>query len=132
MQSAQSPEPRSFSPVEIDSVVGDERYLLTHPWVSHVAPVRDGGLIVWVDDDPLDYPELTEKAPDRPADVQLHGPGAPCEALVAHPRAEHVQLFFDALGDPEHAPRGWWHARIWLAQPRLGPLLSWRADPLAS
>jgi len=23
-------------------------------------------------------------------------------------------MFFDGLGDPEHAPRGWWHARIWL------------------
>jgi hypothetical protein len=26
-------------------------------------------------------------------------------------------MFFDGLGDPEHAPRGWWHARIWLNSP---------------
>jgi hypothetical protein len=46
--------------------------------------------------------------------VELHGQGAPCQALVDHPRAQHVEMFFDGLGDPECAPLGWWHARVWL------------------
>jgi hypothetical protein len=34
--------------------------------------------------------------------------------VLNHPRAEHVEAFFDGLGDPVAAPLGWWHARVWL------------------
>lgn len=66
-------------------------------------------------DDAIDAP-LTRiaQAPERPPEVELHGPGKPCQALTEHPRAECVEMFVDAVGHPEAAPRGWWHARIWL------------------
>ncbi len=119
-----------YTAVEIDGVSGDDRYLKTHPGVDRVALGRHGGLVAWIDEDPVEFPDLLDDAPDRAADVELHGPGAPCEALLAHPRAEHVEVFFD-IGDPQAAPRGWWHARIWLRRPEPGPLLRWFADPVA-
>lgn len=104
---------RALDAVEIDTVLGDDGYLQTHPAVRHVAPGRDGGLIVWLDAATEDV-ALSQSAPDRPPEVELHGPGAPSSVLTAHPRAEHVQLFIDGLGHPIAAPRGWWHARVWL------------------
>jgi hypothetical protein len=104
---------QALDAVEIDTVLGDDSYLQTHPAVRHVAPRPDGGLIVWFDA-AAPEPPLSDEVPDRAPEVELHGPGAPSAGLSAHPRAEHVQLFFDALGDPDAAPRGWWHARVWL------------------
>ena len=104
---------QALDAVEIDTVLGDNAFLQTHPAVRHVAPGKDGGLVVWLD---ATAPGnlLSEVAPDRPPEVEMHGPGAPSAGLGAHPRAEHVELFFDGLGDPVAAPRGWWHARVWL------------------
>jgi hypothetical protein len=104
----------SLSAVELDGVSGDPGYLEALPFVRHVQSAPDGGLVVWLEPANACAPSLTDEAPARPADVELHGPGAPCEALIAHPRAQHVEMFFDGLGDPVFAPRGWWHARVWL------------------
>lgn len=100
--------------VEIDGLVGAPGYLETLPAVRHVEAGRDGGLVIWLDRTIDAAPALDEARPDRPHEVELHGQGAPCQALVDHPRAQHAEMFFDGLGDPEHAPRGWWHARVWL------------------
>jgi hypothetical protein len=81
--------------------------------VRHVAPGRNGGLMVWLDSG-AQGSVLSAVAPTRPPEVELHGPGAPSPLLTAHPRAEHVQLFVDGFGHPIAAPRGWWHARVWL------------------
>ncbi len=113
MNHARPFDAQALDAVEIDTVLGDDGYLRTHPAVRHVAPGRDGGLIVWLDASAPD-PALSDVAPDRPPEVELHGPGAASSVLAAHPRAEHVQLFFDGLGDPDAAPRGWWRARVWL------------------
>ncbi|CAN7481863.1 hypothetical protein [Caulobacter sp. LjRoot300] len=113
MNPARHVDAQALEAVEIDTVLGDDAFLQTHPAVRHVAPGKDGGLVVWLD---ATAPGslLSEGTPDRPPEVELHGPGAPAASLAAHPRAEHVQLFFDGLGDPVAAPRGWWHARVWL------------------
>jgi len=105
---------KSLTAVEIDGLVGAASYLETLPAVQHVSASRDGGLVIWLEDGQEDEPVWDEACPARPPEVELHGQGAPCSALVHHPRAQHVQMFFDGLGDPEAAPRGWWHARIWL------------------
>ncbi len=105
---------QSLTAVEIDGLTGQPGYLESLPWVRHVDTARDGGLVVWFEDPPAEAPHLEERRPERPPQVELHGQGAPCRALVEHPRARHVEMFFDGLGDPEYAPRGWWHARIWL------------------
>jgi hypothetical protein len=131
MQPARPLEARSLSAVDIDGVLGDDGYLQSHPSVIGVTPGRDGGWVAWIDDTPLALPDLAMARPDRPADVELHGPGAPNETLAFHPRAEHVEIFFDGLGDPEAAPRGWWHASVWLRRPEPALLLRWRADPIA-
>ncbi len=104
----------SLSAVEIDGLSGDPGYLDALPFVHHVDPAADGGLVVWLRAGDAQAPDLGGLPPERPADVELHGPGAPCQALVAHPRVQHVEMFFDGLGDPVCAPRGWWHARVWL------------------
>ena len=100
--------------VAIESLTGDAGYLETLPGVHHVEALVVGGVVVWLEDQPGRPPTLDEVRPARAPDVELHGQGAPAGALVEHPRAEHVELFFDGLGDPEYAPRGWWHARVWL------------------
>lgn len=104
----------SLRPVELDGLSGDPTYLEDLAFVRHVAPTPDGGLVVWLDATEVAGPPLDDEAPARPADIELHGQGAPCAALTAHPRAQHVEMFFDGLGDPQCAPRGWWHARVWL------------------
>jgi len=100
--------------VEIDGLSGAPGYLDALPFVHHVDPAADGGMVVWLRACDAQAPGPEGLPPERPADVELHGPGAPCHALVAHPRVEHVEMFFDGLGDPICAPRGWWHARVWL------------------
>ncbi|MDG2528165.1 hypothetical protein [Caulobacter endophyticus] len=100
--------------VEIDGLLGELGYLETLPAVGHVEVAADGGLTVWLDPTAGEAPWLDAPRPERSPDVELHGQGAPCRALVDHPRAEHVEMFFDGLGDPMSAPRGWWHARVWL------------------
>ncbi|MDR6624504.1 hypothetical protein [Caulobacter segnis] len=105
---------KPLTAVEIDGILGKPDYLDTLPAVRHVGACREGGLVVWLESGLDDEPTLDEVRPDRAPEVELHGQGAPCSALVDHPRAQHVEMFFDGLGDPECAPRGWWHARIWL------------------
>lgn len=100
--------------VAIDGVLGDPSYLEALPAVCHVDHRNDGGLIVWLDRTFDTLPALDDTRPERSPDVELHGQGAPCQALVEHPRVQHVEMFFDGLGDPECAPCGWWHARVWL------------------
>jgi hypothetical protein len=95
-------------------VMGDRGYLETHPSTVHLGAGRDGQVVVWLDEAEGDGPVLDETRPDRPPEVEMHGEGPPPSALLHHPRAQHAEVFFDALGDPEAAPRGWWHARIWL------------------
>ena len=99
---------------EIDGLVGEPSYLQTLPCVRHVDACAEGRLVVWLEPRNSVEPALDEACPGRPPEVELHGQGAPVNALVAHPRAQHVEMFFDGLGDPEHAPLGWWHARVWL------------------
>ncbi len=100
--------------VEIDGMVGNLGYLEALPSVHHVDLRPDGGLVVWLDETPEVGADLVEHRPERPPEIELHGPGRPRQALIDHPRAEHVEMFFDGLGDPEAAPLGWWHARVWL------------------
>jgi len=95
-------------------VTGDRGYLETHPSTVHLGAGRDGRVVVWLDEAEGDGPNLDPARPDRPPEVELHGEGAPPSALLQHPRAQHAEVFFDALGDPQAAPLGWWHARIWL------------------
>lgn len=105
---------QSLTAVEIDGLVGAPGYLETLPAVRHVDAGHDGRLVVWLEDRQDEGSVLDEARPERPPEVELHGQGAPCRALVEHPRAEHVEMFFDGLGDPVSAPRGWWYARVWL------------------
>lgn len=52
--------------------------------------------------------------PDRPADEELSGEGSVPEHVKDQAEAAYfAQLFVDALGDPEHAPAGWWHLKLW-------------------
>lgn len=60
--------------------------------------------------------ETTTPKPARAPDAEEHGEGAPSAEVKARAEAAyHAELFFDALGDPEHAPRGWWHLKLWTA-----------------
>lgn len=111
MCSARLAAARSLIAVEL---AGEPDYLQTLPATRHLGVGRDGRVLVWLDDADGDGPELDPTRPDRPPEVEMHGEGALPQALLVHPRAEHVEAFFDGLGDPEAAPLGWWHARIWL------------------
>lgn len=52
--------------------------------------------------------------PDREPDFTAHGEGPPPEDIVARAEAAyHAELAIDAMGDPEHAPRGWWNLKLW-------------------
>lgn len=52
--------------------------------------------------------------PDRKPDEEAHGEGPPPDAVRARADvAYYAELFFDALGDPDHAPLGWWHLKLW-------------------
>lgn len=105
---------KPLTAVEIDGFIGEPSYLETLPAVRHVDPGRDGGLIIWLEEVEDDRLRLEDDRPERPPEVELHGQGAPRPALLDHPRAQHVEMFFDGLGDPDFAPMGWWHARVWL------------------
>jgi len=105
---------QSLTVVEIDGLIAQAGYLESLPWVQHVDTASSGGLVVWLADPPTECAFTEGDPPERPPEVELHGQGAPCRALVGHPLAQHVEVFFDGLGDPEFAPRGWWHARVWL------------------
>lgn len=102
---------RSLIAVEL---AGEPGYLETLPTVRHLSVAPDGRVLVCLDDSDGDGSELETIRPDRPADVEMHGDGAMPWALLEHPRARHVEAFFDGLGDPQAAPLGWWHARVWL------------------
>ena len=95
-------------------VTGEPGYLETLPATRHLGARTDGGVVVWLDDADDDGPSLDETRPDRPPEIELHGEGALPSAVLHHPRAQYVETFFDGLGDPEAAPLGWWHARVWL------------------
>lgn len=95
-------------------LVGEPGDLQTLPATMHLGVGKGGRVLVWLDDDEHDEPLLDPGRPDRPPEVELHGEGALPRAVLNHPRAEHVEAFFDGLGDPEAAPLGWWHARVWL------------------
>ncbi|WP_156390778.1 MULTISPECIES: hypothetical protein [unclassified Caulobacter] len=54
------------------------------------------------------------KKPDRPPDEERHGKGAPDAGVgVLAEEAYYAELFVDAAGHPIHAPRGWWHLKLW-------------------
>lgn len=105
---------QSLTAVEIDGVVGEAGYLETLPGAHHIDVKKDGAVVIWLEALEVEPPPLDEVRPERPPEIELHGQGAPCPALVNHPQAQHVEMFFDGLGDPVAAPRGWWHARVWL------------------
>jgi hypothetical protein len=96
------------------ALTGDPSYLQTLPATMHLGVGEGGRVLVWLDDDERDEPVLDGARPARPPEVELHGEGALPRAVLNHPRARHVESFFDGLGDPEAAPLGWWHARVWL------------------
>lgn len=96
------------------ALVGDPSYLQTLPATRHLGFGQGGRALVWLDDDERDEPLLDAVRPERPPEVELHGEGALPQAALNHPRAQYVETFFDGLGDPEAAPLGWWHARVWL------------------
>lgn len=102
---------RSLISIEL---TGDPSYLQTLPATMHLGVGQDGRVLVWLDDEERADPVLDEVRPERPPEVELHGQGALPRAVLNHPRAQHVESFFDGLGDPEAAPLGWWHARVWL------------------
>jgi hypothetical protein len=95
------------------ALTGDPSYLQTLPATMHLGVGEGGRVLVWLDDE-RDEPVLDVARPARPPEVELHGQGALPRAVLNHPRAQHVESFFDGLGDPEAAPLGWWHARVWL------------------
>jgi hypothetical protein len=95
-------------------ILGDNSYLQTLPATVHLGRRTDGGVVVWLDDACDSGPALDETRPGREPEVELHGPGALPRAILEHPRAQYVETFIDGLGDPEAAPLGWWHARVWL------------------
>jgi hypothetical protein len=52
--------------------------------------------------------------PNRPPDFEDHGDGpAPEGVKVRAEEAYYAELAVDAMGDPIHAPRGWWHLKLW-------------------
>ncbi|GGL48601.1 hypothetical protein [Caulobacter rhizosphaerae] len=52
--------------------------------------------------------------PSREPDAEEHGQGAPPDEVKARAEGAYfAELFIDALGDPEHAPLGWWHLKLW-------------------
>ena len=52
--------------------------------------------------------------PDRPADEELFGEGPTPEDVKSRAEDAHfAELYIDALGDPTHAPSGWWHLKLW-------------------
>lgn len=85
-------------------VIGDRGYLETHPSTVHLGAGSDGRVVVWLDEAQGEGPVFDGARPDRAPEVELHGEGAPPSALLHHPRAQHAEVFFDALGDPEAAP----------------------------
>jgi len=95
------------------NVAGEADYLATLPATRHLGVAQDGRALVWLDDE-AESRAVEGPRPDRPPEVELHGEGALHPALLNHPRLEHCEAFFDGLGDPQAAPRGWWHARVWL------------------
>lgn len=95
-------------------LVGEPGYLETLPATRHLGVGREGQTLVWLDDDARDDPDLDPVRPDRPPEIEMHGEGALPRPVLQHPRAQYVEAFFDGLGDPETAPTGWWHARVWL------------------
>lgn len=95
------------------NVSGQTDYLASLPATRHLGVSADGATLVWLDDADA-TPVVEAPRPDRPPDVELHGDGAMHPALLSHPRLQHYETFFDGLGDPEAAPHGWWHARVWL------------------
>jgi hypothetical protein len=96
------------------NLVGEPSYLQNLPATMHLGVGKGGCMLVWLDDEERDEPVFDEARPERPPEVELHGEGALPRAVLNHPRAQHVETFFDGLGDPEAAPLGWWHARVWL------------------
>jgi hypothetical protein len=56
----------------------------------------------------------TNPKPNRPPDDEQHGAGrAPDGIKVRAEEAYYAELFIDAMGDPIHAPGGWWHLKLW-------------------
>lgn len=57
--------------------------------------------------------ETTTPRPNRAPDEELHGEGpTPQGVRVRAEEAYYAEVSIDH-GDPIHAPRGWWHAKIW-------------------
>jgi len=57
--------------------------------------------------------EDVQRRPERSPDEELYGEGATPEGIkVRAEEAYYAEVYIDH-GDPIHAPRGWWHAKIW-------------------
>lgn len=57
---------------------------------------------------------MANSKPNRPPDDEQHGEGrAPPGIQVRAEEAYYAELFVDAMGDPIHAPKGWWHLKLW-------------------
>ena len=53
---------------------------------------------------------------DRKPDIEIGFDGWANDAFWSRlPEVERLDFYEDLDGDPEAAPHGWWHARIWLA-----------------
>lgn len=95
------------------NVSGQSDYLASLSATRHLGIGADGAMLVWLDHADA-TPVVEVRRPDRSPEVELHGEGAMHPALLSHPRLQYYERFFDGLGDPEAAPHGWWHARVWL------------------
>jgi hypothetical protein len=58
--------------------------------------------------------DIKNPKPDREPDEEAHGEGPPPDDVKARAeQAYYAELFIDALGDPDNAPVGWWHLKLW-------------------
>lgn len=58
--------------------------------------------------------ETKNQKPNRGPDEEAHGEGPPSDAVRTRAEeAYYAELFVDALGDPDNAPLGWWHLKLW-------------------
>lgn len=120
MQNAPTATAPALVAVEVNSSTDALQFLSSHPAVREITPGPEGAVVVRLDAAWNEHQQAPARgdqdhAPRRAPDLELHGPGAPSPALAAHPRAQYAETFFDGLGDPVFAPRGWWHTRLWLA-----------------
>ena len=58
--------------------------------------------------------EAKNLKPLREPDLTDSGDGAPPDDIRGQAEAAYyAELYVDALGDPDGAPLGWWHLKLW-------------------